>query len=299
MKVLVAGAGAVGCILGGALLRNGHEAVFLARGSNLDRLLLKGLRVEFPDATWEFPSVRAISSGSPAENFDAILFCVKGYDREQAAREVLRFPSPWILTFQNGVVTHKELAQLAPWSVAPSVIYVAADRIEPGVIGAKGAARVVLDGSKKSAAITAPLDRALAIPQVRVQMSDNIELDLWRKYLFLCSFSAVNTLTEKPAAAIVENLRVRNVWTQMMREIAAVARASGIDVTEADVENALANAAKLPLGTNSSLLADTRRKHRTEVELLQGHLVQLAEALGVEATFSRVLYALLQLKTQH
>lgn len=35
MKVLVMGAGAVGCFYGGKLARAGHDVTFLARGENL------------------------------------------------------------------------------------------------------------------------------------------------------------------------------------------------------------------------------------------------------------------------
>lgn len=299
MKVLIAGAGAVGCILGGALMRNGHEAVFLARGKNLAALGDRGLEIRWPAQTWSWPKVRTVTVESPGESFDAILFCVKGYDWQKAADSLKLFPSPWVFTFQNGVYVHHELPQRlsAGAKALGSVIYVAADRAEPGIVVAKASARVVLDGSADALSITQPLSEALSAPEVQVQLSENIEEDLWRKYLFLCSFSAVNTLSEKPCDVILQDSDIKELWVLMMREIAAVARASGIAIGDADVESAIARAAKFPPGTSSSLLADTLRKQTTEVELLQGNLVRLASQLSIDTPVSRALYALLKVKT--
>src|SRR5262245_17147107 len=133
MRVLIAGAGAVGCILGGALLQNGHDVVFLARRKNLDALKTRGLRVDFPDASWKWVRVQAIGPDNGADSFDAILFCVKGYDWQNAAAEIARFSAPSLFTFQNGVIVHHEIARTFPGRVLGSVIYVAADRLEPGV----------------------------------------------------------------------------------------------------------------------------------------------------------------------
>lgn len=298
MKALIAGAGAVGGILGGALMRNGHEAVFLARSANLAALRDRGLQIFWPDETWSWPGVRTISADSPQESFDVALFCVKGYDWQRTADTLSRFPSACILTFQNGVSVHHEMAKRTNIPVFGSVIYVPADRPEPGVVVSKGPARVVLDGSSEAAKLTAPLSEALAVNELKTQLSEKIELDLWRKYLFICSFSAINTLTEKPCSVLLQESDMKDLWARMMREIALVGRACGIQIGDPDVEHALSAASRFPADTNSSLLADTLRKQKTELDLLQGYLVKLAKKLSVDIPVSRILYSLLKAKTR-
>lgn len=298
MKVLIAGAGAVGGILGGALMQNGHEAVFLARSANLTALRDRGLQIFWPDETWSWPSVRAISADSAPESFDATLFCVKGYDWQKTAEILPRFPSSCILTFQNGVSVHHEMSKRTNIPVFGSVIYVPADRPEPGVVVSKGTARAVLDGSSEASKLTSPLAEALAAPELKILLSEKIELDLWRKYLFICSFSALNTLTEKPCSALLQDADTKDLWARMMREITAVGRACGIQIGDSDVDHALSAASRFPADTNSSLLADTLRKQKTEIDLLQGSLVRLATKLSVDAPVSRVLHALLKVKTR-
>ncbi|HSE43259.1 MAG TPA: 2-dehydropantoate 2-reductase [Acidobacteriota bacterium] len=297
MKILIIGPGAVGCILGASLIRSGHDVTFVARGSSLNALQQKGIKVEWPSETWQIDRVHAIDSGSQTHSYDHTFFCVKGYDWADASKLLKFFQSRFILTFQNGVIVHKELQKDFGDSVRAAVIYVSADRVEPGVIRSKSNARVVLDGSPMVRDEMQALQEALMNSWLAVQISENIEVDLWRKYLFLCSFSALNTLTEKPIGNLLGDLLTKQLWISFMNEIVAIGRSSGIELSENDVQNTISNAEQFPHNTTSSLFSDTQRKQKTEVELLQGHLARLAEQYNLPATISKTIYTLLRQKT--
>jgi 2-dehydropantoate 2-reductase len=297
MRFLVVGPGAVGCILGASLIRSGHDVTFLARGESLEALNKRGLKIEWPSETWEHQNLQTLESNSSPSTFDFILFCVKGYDWQNAAKLLKPFSSSFILTFQNGVIVHREMRQQYGDSVRASVIYVSADRTSPGVVRSKSNARVVLDGNPQITQHLQPLQQALSNPFVTAFLSEDIELDLWRKYLFLCSFSAVNTLTEKPLENLLNDPYVKALWIGYMKEITSIAQSENVQLTEKDVEAAMSNAEKFPPGTTSSLFSDTQRKQKTEVELLQGHLARLAEKNRVAAPIARAIYALLRQKT--
>ena len=205
MKVLIVGSGAVGCILGGSLMRSGHEVTLLARDKNLDALQARGLTIEWPAEQWKFERVRAIGGPEGREDFDFILFCVKGYDWERAASYLESFSSRFVVTFQNGVSIHRELQKKFGTRVLGGVIYVAADRVEPGAVVSRSVARVVLDGATEVRSHTEQLHHALTNACLTPKLSENIEVDLWKKYLFLCAFSAINTLTEKPVGEFQRN----------------------------------------------------------------------------------------------
>jgi 2-dehydropantoate 2-reductase len=297
MKILIIGPGAVGSILGASLIRAGQDVTFLARDASLDALRKNGIKIEWPSETWQIDQVHAIASPSEANEFDHILFCVKGYDWENASKLLSAFKSRYILTFQNGVIVHKELQKEYGDSVYAAVIYVSADRVSSGVVRSKSNAKVVLDGAAQIRDEMQKLQRALANPYLSVELSENIEMDLWRKYLFLCSFSALNTLTEKPISNLLNDPYIKELWVRYMGEIAEIARTTGIEFSDEEVLAAISNSEKFPPGTTSSLFSDTQRKQQTEVELLQGHLARLADQQGVSAPISRAIYALLRQKT--
>ncbi len=297
MKVLVVGPGAVGCALGASLIRSGQDVTFVARGETLESLRTRGLTFDWPFESWRFENVRAIDFSEAGEKFDFLLFCVKGYDWQEAASAIEAFPSPHVLTFQNGVSVHHELRKKFGDSVSGAAIYVTADRTEPGHIVSRSTARVVVDGRPDVRDDMKGLCDALTNPQVNAALSGNIEIDLWRKYLFLCSFSAVNTLTEKPAGPILNEPATRDLLAGFMSEMIQVANAAGFPLSHIDIDTIFENAGRYPPTTSSSLFADYKRKSKTEVELLQGHLVRMADEYKIPAPIARTIYSLLKLKT--
>jgi 2-dehydropantoate 2-reductase len=298
MRILVVGAGAVGSVLGGSLLRSGHEVVFGARAETAASLRNKGMRIEWPSETWSFEHLQVKTPEDKIENFDHLLFCVKGYDWQSAAAQFIdRFPAKFILTFQNGVSIHHELAKKSTRRVLGSVIYVSADRVEPGVVKSKSLSRVVLDGSPDVRSEMEALQSALSNSNLTALLSENIEKDLWRKYLFLCTFSGLNTLTARPLAAILNEPLAVDLWKSYMREMISVAQKSGVLFEDSEIETVLENAAKFPPNTSSSLFADTLRGQNTEVELLQGYLVRLAAQLALHVPISDTIYSLLKVRT--
>jgi 2-dehydropantoate 2-reductase len=297
MRFLIVGPGAVGCILGASLIRSGQDVTFLARGKSLAALQKQGLKIEWPSETWEHEDLKTLEANSSPATFDYILFCVKGYDWQNASKLLQPFSSRFILTFQNGVIVHREMREQYGDSVRASVIYVSADRISPGVVRSKSNARVVLDANPELAQDIKAVQQALNNPFLSAVLSEDIEVDLWRKYLFLSSFSAMNTLTEKPLENLLNDPYMKKLWIGYMKEITLIAQSENIQLTEKDVETAMTNAEKFPPGTTSSLFSDTQRKQKTEVELLQGHLARLAEKNRVDAPISGAIYALLRQKT--
>lgn len=298
MKILVVGPGAVGCVLGGSLLRSGHEVVFGARKESADLLRQKGLRIEWPSETWTFERIETRSMEDAEESFDHLLFCVKGYDWKDAADFIRHFPAKYVLTFQNGVSIHHELASQFKSPVLGSVIYVSADRIEPGVIKSKSLSRVILDGSPGVREKMEELQTALSNANLTALLSEDIEKDLWRKYIFLCTFSALNTLTARPLSEILGEPETVKLWRAYMQEMITVADNCGVDLDDSEVDAVLENASRFPPNTSSSLFADTLRGQKTEIELLQGYLVKLAASRSVDLPVGQTIYSLLKVRTK-
>ena len=88
MKIAVMGAGAIGGYYGGRLAEAGYDVSFIARGAHLAAIREKGLRVLSP--LGDFTINPATATDDPAEigQVDVVLFMVKNYDVEAAARAI-------------------------------------------------------------------------------------------------------------------------------------------------------------------------------------------------------------------
>src|ERR1700757_3880516 len=104
MRIAVMGAGAVGGYFGARLAAAGQNVAFIARGSHLESMRREGLRVKSIRGDLR---IRSLFAGGPEEvgPADLVLFCVKSYDTEEAARQLepLMGAKTVVLSLQNGV----------------------------------------------------------------------------------------------------------------------------------------------------------------------------------------------------
>src|SRR4051812_37784716 len=86
-RVLVVGAGAVGCYFGVQLQRGGNDVTFLGRSAQAKQLNERGLRL---DSLGKSEQLRVVATDDPAaaQSAELILLCVKSYDTASAARQL-------------------------------------------------------------------------------------------------------------------------------------------------------------------------------------------------------------------
>ena len=105
MKIAVVGSGAIGGLLGSLLMQSGEEVTFVdVWEEHVRTMQTSGLTVVGPNGD-QVHSVRATTAVTDAGTPDLIVFAVKTYDNEVAARDCLKIvgPDTVVLTVQNGV----------------------------------------------------------------------------------------------------------------------------------------------------------------------------------------------------
>src|SRR5262249_42045551 len=102
------GSGAIGGYFGARLALGGADVAFIARGAQLAALRQPGLRVESEHDPLHLPKVFATDDPATIGPVDLVLFCVKLWDTEAAARSLLPLmgPATGLISLQNGV--HKD-----------------------------------------------------------------------------------------------------------------------------------------------------------------------------------------------
>src|SRR5215469_7158120 len=118
MKILIMGAGAVGAYYGAQLQRAGEQVVFCARGDNLRAMRENGLEIKSFKGDLK---LQVTATGDPKEfaPYELILFAVKSYDTESAARQLdgCLNNEGVLLTIQNGVENEEVLCRSFPREV--------------------------------------------------------------------------------------------------------------------------------------------------------------------------------------
>jgi 2-dehydropantoate 2-reductase len=299
MRIAVVGAGGTGGYFGGLLARAGQDVTFIARGANLEALRARGLTVESRlSGTFTLP-VKATDIPSEVGPVDLILFCIKTYDVDAAAKSIrpLIHPETMLLSLQNGIGNEERIAQAAGHdSGIGAVAYVVSTIKAPGVVAqTAGPGKVVfgeLGGGTSPR--TERLYEVLQGAGITVELHPNVQGAIWQKFLFICAFSGVTAITRLPIGTILADPITHDLFRGTSEEVEAVARASGIDLPADCVEQSLASAAEAEPWASSSLYRDLAGGRRLELESLNGEVVRRGREHGVSTPLNFAIYAALR-----
>jgi 2-dehydropantoate 2-reductase len=299
MNIVIFGTGGVGGYFGAKLAAAGHRVGFLARGAHLDAMRKNGLRIYSPKGDVHVPKVEASSDPASFGRADIVLFCVKLYDTEEAARllKPLLGPETAVVSLQNGVDSEERIAAIiGRQHVVGGLAYIFAQIDAPGVIRHNNQIHKIiigeLDGSR-SARLSAFVE-ACTKAGFDAELSTDIDTAVWSKFVFLASLAAVTGLTRQPLGAILADDDMREMLRDAIAEVAAVAAAKGIKLAPDAVEKGMGFAATLPPASKASLAFDLDRGNRIEIEGLSGTVFRQGRALGVPTPVHRAAYAALK-----
>lgn len=298
MRIAVIGAGGVGGYFGGQLAAAGHEVLFVARGRQLTALRRSGLTVVSDEHPVRLTDVDATDDFSAIDDVDLVLIAVKLGETENVARQLADLPNGprAVLSLQNGVQKDELLrAHLPDAEVLSGVCYISAAIESPGVIRHNGSlARIVVGayGGARSATVDA-LQQALGDAGVEVEVSDDIEAAVWRKFVFLVALSSATSASRQPIGVLRAHESTRRLLHDLMAETVAVARARGVALPADYVDQQMDFIDTLPEQMSSSMHHDLAHGNTLELPWLGGGVVTMGAEAGVPTPTCRALAAVL------
>jgi 2-dehydropantoate 2-reductase len=294
-RIAVMGTGAVGGYFGGMLARAGLDVTFIARPATVEAISRNGLFIDSPNFQ---ESIRAAASSDVADVRDAelILFCVKTLVTDSVAKEIAPHVSPKaiVLSMQNGV-DNAERLRAAGLNGLPAVVYVASSVPEPGRIKHAERGDLAIGGGSSDAAALARIAATFAKAGVPCKVSENIQVDLWNKFVFNCALNAMSAIARTSYGAIGHDPWGCEAMLATARETIAVARAAGIVLPEKELCGKLVIFSKKMGDVTASTEQDVARRKHTEIDSLNGYLVRRGAELGVPTPINQMLTALLKL----
>src|SRR5262245_26559064 len=292
VKIAVMGTGAMGGYVGARLAVKGTGVTFIARGRHLAAIRERGLRVQSPLGDVHVDPAAATDDPAAVGEVDVVLLGTKLYDVETAARALrpMLGADTAVVCVQNGVDAPDIVArECGGTHVVGGVVLINGEITAPGVIRHHALNRLTLgelDGRP-----SARVERLAALASaagIETAVSQDIRLEIWRKFLFLAPMAALSAMTRVPLERIRRHPETWRLVEQGMREVVAVANAQGIGVTEDDVQRTLAFVQGMPATWRASLAVDLEQGRRLEVEWLSGAVCRLGQAAGIDTPLHRV-----------
>jgi 2-dehydropantoate 2-reductase len=300
MRIGVMAAGAVGGYFGGRLQAAGHDVVFFARGANLDALTRNGLTIQSTKGNLHLPKVQATDDPKTVAPVDIVLFAVKLWDTEKAGEQInpICDAGTRIITLQNGVDAVERLQPiLGADNVVGGMAYIASVIAAPGIVSHTSEFAQMRCGrvdGQPDAKLQAFADAAKAAG-VDITLTDTIDLDRWKKFVFLVGLSSLTGATRMPLGPILADPDTGTMLLKVMEEVTAVGRAKGVPLPADFGADRFAFAKTTSPGFKASLLHDLERGNRLELDWLAGRVVALGRELGVPTPATSAAYTVLKL----
>jgi 2-dehydropantoate 2-reductase len=295
MKIYIVGVGGIGGYFGGILARSGNDVTFVARGENYQAMKNNGLLVKSVTGNFEIKPVQVVDKISKIVNPGLIIFSVKTYDTEKVAEELSAVVNKdtIIITFQNGVDNDDRIKKIIHNAdIYPGVAYVISAKTKPGVIEQTGGLRKLIFGDRQNPnnPKLKEIETLMKNAGINAVFSDDIEREIWNKFMYICPFSSLTALHRKTIGDILSNPNTKKQYEDCLKEAISVAKAMGIKISD----NAFSEIMKISENTapesKSSLLIDIENNRPNEIETLNGTLVKLARELNINVPVNELIY---------
>ncbi len=299
MKFLMVGAGGVGGYFGGRLAAAGEDVRFIARGGHLKAMLDHGLKIESALGDALIDPVAAIETAGGADPVDVVFIAVKIGDTASAIEACgdAVGPDTVVISLQNGLAAADMLvAAFGPKRVAGGIAYIASSVAAPGVIRQIGPNQRIQLG-ELAGGPSPRMDRIVEILEaagIDGESLDDINLAMWKKFVFLVGLAATTSLTGETIGVIRADPDMRAFLHAAIAETAAVGRAQGIDLTDNYADQCLVFADTLPEAMTSSMYHDLAAGKPLEVEWLSGAVAEMGAAAGIDTPVNATVFAALK-----
>jgi 2-dehydropantoate 2-reductase len=298
-KVVVLGAGAVGCYFGGMLARSGKNVLLIARDNHVNAIKKDGLFMDC-QSFQEHITVDASSTLEGVADADLILVCVKSPDTTSAMQEIKASinPDALILSLQNGVDNAERISQVVSNKVFPAVVYVATSMSGDGHVKHFGRGELIIGNIGQTELISPELKKIGDLfldAKIPCTISGEIQRELWLKFLVNCSYNGISAIGQISYGEMVQQENIKNLIDDLTAEFLLVAHQESIDISTADAKMINEKIAKTMAGQKSSTAQDLMRQKPTEIDYLNGLIIQKATQYGLDVPNHKVIYALVKM----
>ena len=298
MKTAIVGAGAMGGLWASRLAHGGATvtvmdvaaeviAAIASRGLILESAA--GLETAFPAATTDPGAIGPVG---------VVFFFVKAHHTAAAAElaRPLIGPDTIVVSLQNGWGNADVLASVfPPERLVVGVTYHSATVLEPGRVNHSGRGATFAGPYQDDAPLAGAeaVGRLLTGAGLDTTVTAAVKTEVWKKLILNAATLPTAALTGLRAGALGQPGSLLDLVDALAVEAVRVAQAQGFAIEEAE-RIARIHAVLAGAGTGKpSMLQDTEARRKTEIEVINGAVVQAAERLGIDVPLNQAMVALI------
>ena len=298
MNITIIGAGAMGSLFGSILARSGENVLLIdIWQEHVNIINSKGVGVE-SDGKTSWVDIKASTSIDDARKSDLVIVFVKSTQTEQAAVQVLKClnDNGLVLTLQNGMGNADKISQIVgPDRVIAGTTSHGATILAPGLIRHAGTGPTIIGmWSQKNSSRLENIKKVLCRAGIDTAIESDIHLIVWKKLIINVGINAVTALTGIKNGSIVDTSHTGELVRSAVQESCNVALAHGVKLPN-DIADQVFMVASATGSNRSSMGQDVDHNRQTEIDAINGAIVNLAQNKGIKVPVNMTLTALIKI----
>ncbi|MBF7020180.1 2-dehydropantoate 2-reductase [Staphylococcus sp. 18_1_E_LY] len=294
MRILVLGAGGIGGYFGGRLAESGKDVTFLVRNKRKASLSENGLVINSVNGNYVF-SPKLITKEDSVEPYDVVLLSTKAYHLENAIEDLKPFigEQTVIIPLLNGIAHVEKLQQaFGENKVFGGLCIIETTLDSQGEINHTSDFDQLIFGelNGEQTERAKKIESALSGTRAKIILSDNINKDMWHKYLMITVMSSVTTLMHAPIGPIRDSEDGKSYIEDMYNEVAQIMRIHQAPISNNIVNNYMKSLDNLSYHFKTSMQRDMEKGLNIEGHHIQGYMLNLAHQYHFEAPLLRSAY---------
>ena len=285
----------MGCLFAGLLMEAGQKDVWLLdkHEGRAREIAKNGLKIEGISGSRSISGIRSTANPQEIGIADLILIFVKSYDTAEASHSILPVigTNTTILTLQNGLTNVNIMSKiLGADRVIAGITSHGATMRGTGHVRHAGVGETTIGELKGGeSARTKRIADVLSSAGFQTIISRNIYNSIWAKLIINAAINPLTAITKLKNGALLEYSEVRKLLGMTAEEAARVAAARGISLPYDDAVSAVEAVCKATSDNVSSMLQDVLKHKRTEIDAINGAIINEAKKARIEAPINETL----------
>ena len=298
MKIVILGAGAMGCLFGAFLTKSKEEIWILDQNQEkAAKINLSGISIDGASGCWQ-AKIKATSHTQEIGKADLILICVKSFSTKQAVEQIkpLLKDDTLILTLQNGIGNIEIISEIVgEKKVIAGITHQGATLMDIGKIQHAGHGETiigVIDG--KTPVELRSISEIFNKVGLETKMSRDIKSLIWSKLIINVGINALTAITRLPNGKLTQYEGTKRILRDAVTEAVRIVKRKRIKLTFDDPLAKVETVCESTANNYSSMLQDVLRKKRTEIDFINGVIVRLGQEMGINVPTNKLLLDLVK-----
>ncbi|SEG81681.1 ketopantoate reductase family protein [Marinobacterium lutimaris] len=298
--IVVVGAGAMGCYFGGMLIDAGQRVSLIdVNPAQIDTINQRGLILETDAGRRELAATAALAQ-DVTESADLVILFTKTLHTEAAMASIshLLTPSSVILSLQNGLGNAERIQKFHDASrIAVGTTLVPADLQAAGHVVSHGpSSSRMMDVNTQCPTWMENLATVFNAAGLHTELDRDIHSVIWSKVAFNAALNAVCAVTGATPGPIGQVEEALALVRNMVHETVLAGSAQGVTLDEEHIWHNVEMALREQPNHKPSMLQDIEHGRTTEIDAINGAIVDAAQRAGIEAPVNQTLLQLVKLK---